>query len=161
MKLIIHTDGGSLNNPGQAAIGFHFDEGTDRLYAHSEAIGIASNNVAEYTALIRAFTVVKEVFIERNSTYLVESLSQQDTTKLQELLSKEENIIESIHVMADSELMVKQIAGIYKVKNPDIRPLHSQIKILEIEIGRPIVYQHILRHLNADADALVKKALGR
>lgn len=137
MKLIVHTDGGSLNNPGQAAIGFHLDLDSKRLYTHSEAIGIASNNVAEYTALIRALNYVKN------------------------LLEQGKLDIDSIHIMADSELMIKQVTGLYKVKNADIKPLHTQIKILEMEIGLPITFQHVLRHLNADADALVKKALGR
>lgn len=137
MKLIVHTDGGSLNNPGQAGIGFHLDLDGVRLYDHSEAIGIASNNVAEYTALIRALTYIKN------------------------LLEQGKLNVDSIHIMADSELMIKQVTGIYKVKNADIKPLHGQIKILEMEIGTPITYQHVLRHLNKDADALVKKALGR
>lgn len=137
MKLIVHTDGGSLNNPGQAAIGFHLDQGDTRLYEHSEAIGIASNNVAEYTALIRALTYIKN------------------------LLEQGKLDTDQIHIMADSELMIKQVTGLYKVKNADIKPLHTQIKILEMEIGIPIIFQHVLRDLNKDADALVKKALGR
>ncbi len=137
MKLVVHTDGGSLNNPGQAGIGFLIHEGNTLLHTHSEAIGIASNNVAEYTALIRALTYIKEQ-IEQN--------------KMQ---------VESIEIIADSELMVKQINGLYKVKNADLRPLFNQVKILEMELSIPISYRHVLRAENADADALVKKALGR
>ncbi|MBP9691514.1 ribonuclease HI family protein [Candidatus Woesebacteria bacterium] len=133
MKLTVHTDGGSLNNPGQAAIGFLIHDGENLMYSHSEAIGIATNNVAEYTALIRALNHIK------NSTLKPTQ----------------------IDVIADSELMIKQVTGLYKVKNPDIRMLHSQVKILEMELGIPVTYRHVLRHLNADADALVKKALGR
>ena len=134
MNLTIHTDGGSLNNPGPAAIGFLINEGTKCLYTHSEAIGVASNNVAEYTALIRALTYVKTHF--------------KDTAN-------------SIQIIADSELMIRQVNGIYKVKNADIKPLHTQVKLLEMELGLPIIYSHVLRDKNADADALVKKALGR
>jgi len=137
MNITVHTDGGSLNNPGQAAIGFHIDEGTRRMHEHSEAIGIASNNVAEYTALIRALTYLKE---------------QLHAKKLE---------IQSILIIADSELMVKQVTGLYKVKNPDIRVLFNRVKVLEMELGIPISYKHVLRAENAQADALVKKALGR
>jgi len=137
MKLTVHTDGGSLNNPGQAGIGFLIHEGTTLFHTHSEAIGIASNNVAEYTALIRALTYIKEQISSGKWT------------------------VESILVKADSELMIKQVTGLYKVKNADLRALHSQVKILEMELGIPITYQHVLRHLNAEADALVKKAVGR
>lgn len=137
MNITVHTDGGSLNNPGQAAIGFHIEQGSDRIYEHSEAIGIASNNVAEYTALIRALTYIKEK------------------------IGTKELIIERILIIADSELMIKQVTGLYKVKNPDIRSLFNQVKVLEMEIGLPISYKHVLRAENAQADALVKKALGR
>lgn len=134
MILTIHTDGGSLNNPGPAGIGFLIHDGEKCLYKHSEAIGVASNNVAEYTALIRALTYAKTHF---SST------------------------VERITIIADSELMIRQVNGIYKVKNADIKPLHTQVKFLEMELSIPISYTHVLREKNADADALVKKALGR
>lgn len=134
MKLTIHTDGGSLNNPGPAAIGYLIHNGQECLYKHSEAIGNASNNVAEYTALISALTYVK--------THL------KDKT-------------ERISIIADSELMIKQVNGLYKVKNIDMKPLHTRVKLLEMELNVPISYTHVLRDKNADADALVKKALGR
>lgn len=134
MHLIIHTDGGSLNNPGPAAIGFLIHEGEKCLYKQGEAIGVATNNVAEYTALIRAFS------------YIIGHFKGQ---------------VKQIHVIADSELMIRQVNGIYKVKHPDIKPLHMQVKMLEMQLGVPTSYTHVLREKNAEADALVKKALGR
>lgn len=134
MHLTIHTDGGSLNNPGAAAIGFLVHEGSKCLYRHAEAIGVATNNVAEYTALIRALSYVIEHFNEK---------------------------VERIQVIADSELMIRQVNGIYKVKHPDIKPLHTQVKLLEMKVGVAVSYTHVLREKNAEADALVKKALGR
>lgn len=134
MKLTIHTDGGSLNNPGPAAIGFLIHEGDKCLYKHSEAIGIATNNTAEYTALIRALTYVSKHI---------------------------NNQIEQITIVADSELMVRQMNGVYKVKHPDIKPLYTDVKLLEMQLGIPIIYTHVLRDKNTEADALVKKALGR
>ncbi|MBP7967120.1 ribonuclease HI family protein [Candidatus Woesebacteria bacterium] len=134
MHLTIHTDGGSLNNPGPAAIGFLIHEGENCLYRHSEAIGLATNNVAEYTALIRALSYVKTHFSGQ---------------------------IQHIAIIADSELMIRQVNGLYKVKHIDIKPLHTQVKFLEMELAVPITYTHVLRDKNAEADALVKKALGR
>jgi ribonuclease HI len=137
MKLKIHTDGGSLQNPGQAASAFliYNAETNELLYSHGLAIGIASNNVAEYTALIKALKHV---------------------TEMQKTLS-----IESVQIVADSELMIRQVNGIYKVKHADMKPLFSQVKVLEMTLGVPISYVHVLRDKNAEADALVKKALGR
>lgn len=134
MHLIIHTDGGSLNNPGKAASAFLIHSEGKLLHKYNEYIGIASNNVAEYTALIRALEYVKDHLQDE---------------------------VDHIQVISDSELMVRQVTGIYKVKNADIKPLHSRIKLLEMEIGKPISYMHVLRGKNAEADALVKEALGK
>ncbi len=134
MQITIHTDGGSLNNPGRAASAFLVHSDGKLLHKYNEYIGIASNNVAEYTALIRALEYVKN--------------------NLSETVSK-------IHVFADSELMIRQVTGIYKVKNADIKPLHTKIKMLEMELGIPILYTHVLREKNSEADALVKAALGK
>lgn len=132
MNLIIHTDGGSLKNPGQAAYAFTVHSDGKLIHKQNERIGIASNNVAEYTALIRALEYVRNNLKD----------------------------VKAITVISDSELMVRQVTGIYKVKHPDIKPLHSQVKILEIELGLPISYKHVLRGKNEEADALVKEALG-
>lgn len=140
MKLKIHSDGGSLSNPGQAASAYLiYNAETGALLAsHGFAIGIASNNVAEYKGLIAGLTAVRDGI-------------QQGTYK----------DIESVAVFADSELMIKQINGLYKVKHADMRDLYMEIKMLENEINLPISYTHVLRDKNAEADALVKKALGR
>jgi|GEM_PF-2175855 len=135
MNLTIYTDGGSLNNPGQAAYGFLIYHGEKQIYTQNERIGIASNNVAEYTALIRALEFVR------------------DTIQKSKFRAK------SLLVISDSLLMVNQVNSLYKVKNKDIKPLHSQIKMLEMELGLPITYQHVLRNKNTKADALVKEAL--
>ena len=69
--------------------------------------------------------------------------------------------VSRIEVISDSLLMVNQVKGLYKVKNADIKPLHSHVKMLEMEIGMVIRYTHVLRDKNAEADALVKEALGK
>ena len=137
MNLTIYTDGGSLNNPGQAAYGFLIFEDKKRIHKQNERIGVASNNVAEYTALIRALEFVR------------------DTIQKSKIKAK------SLLIISDSLLMVNQVNGLYKVKNADIKPLHSQIKMLEMELGLPISYKHVLRDKNTEADALVKEALGK
>lgn len=139
MKLILYTDGGSLNNPGEAASAYLiYDAQTKKLLdSRGIAIGIASNNIAEYRGLIEGLSAVKKI-------------QQSGTTS-----------IDQVSCFADSELMVKQLNGIYKVKQPHIRELLLQIRVLEGEIQAPISYTHVLREKNREADALVKKALGR
>ena len=131
----VYTDGGSLNNPGQAACAYviYFD---DKLQdQHGEALGIATNNIAEYTGLIKALEKVKEY--------------------------KKTHTIERIFVYADSELMIRQVNGIYKVKNAELKDCYMKVHALEAEINLPIKYTHVLREKNALADSLVKKVLGR
>lgn len=158
MQLTIHTDGGSLNNPGKAASAFLVHSDGKLLHKYNEYIGIASNNVAEYTALIRALEYVKDHLL-RHSERSEES--HRDENSQRDPSATPQDDISSIHVFADSELMIRQVAGVYKVKNADMKPLHSQVKLLEMELGIPIIYTHVLREKNAEADALVKQALGR
>lgn len=149
MNLTIYTDGGSLNNPGQAAYGFLIFEDKKLIHKQNERIGVASNNVAEYTALIKALEYVKTKILKHLPAMLSHKARQAGV----------QDDVESIRVISDSELMVRQVNGLYKVKNADIKPLHSQIKMLEMELGLPISYKHVLRDKNTEADALVKEAL--
>jgi len=139
MKLKIHTDGGALNNPGPAGIGYliYLEDGS-LYFSEGKAIGTASNNVAEYTALVTALTKVNE---------LIKNGELRD--------------VKSISVFADSELMIKQINGLYKVKHADMRDLLFKIRIAEGDLGIPVIYTHVLRDKNAAADKLVKTSLGR
>ena len=134
MQLKIYTDGGSLNNPGKAASAFLVYKDGKLLHKHKEKIGIASNNVAEYTALIRALEYV---------------YTQVKSEKLK---------VKSLQVISDSQLMVRQVNGLYKVKNADIKPLHTRVKMLEMQIGLPISYTHVLREKNQEAER--KEKLG-
>lgn len=142
MEIAIYTDGGSLNNPGPAASAFLIYKGKDKtgelVYKEGKAIGVATNNVAEYTALVNALTKLHE---------LIKSGDLEKPAK--------------VTVISDSELMVKQINGLYKVKHADMRDLLFQVRICEGDLNLPIVYTNVLRDKNADADALVKQALGR
>lgn len=142
MEVTIYTDGGSLSNPGQAASAFLIYKGAGKtgelVYKEGTAIGIASNNVAEYTALVNGLTKLKNLVSDG-------SLTKPD----------------HITIVSDSELMVKQLNGLYKVKHADMRNLLFKVRVLEGELNIPIKFTHVLREKNADADALVKQALGR
>lgn len=136
MTLQIYTDGGSINNPGQAAFAYILFNGPKQLFSHRETIGIASNNIAEYTGLIRALEKTKELMA---------------VNKLK---------MDKIEVFSDSLLMVNQLNGLFKVKNAKLRGLVLRVRALECEINLPVIYIHIYREKNMLADALVKKALG-
>lgn len=134
MVLQVYTDGGSLNNPGQAAYAYVIFDGKKLLFSNSERIGIASNNVAEYTGLIKALEKVKKII-------------------------SNDRTVTKIEVFSDSSLMVNQLNGLFKVKNSKIRELVFEIRTLEGAINLPIIYIHILREKNMLADSLVKKSL--
>lgn len=131
MVLYINTDGGAKGNPGPAAIGVVFSDGHSIIHTYREDIGIASNNVAEYTALLRAL----QIFLKESSS----------------LFSSTTEIV----CRADSELMVKQLKKEYKVKHPDMRGLFDSVQDLIVQIGLPIQFIHVPREENALADALV------
>ncbi|MBI3366697.1 ribonuclease HI family protein [Candidatus Roizmanbacteria bacterium] len=135
MILKLFTDGGSLNNPGQAAYAFIIYKDSLLVTSRAECIGIATNNVAEYTGLIKGLEEIKR------------------------LLSKIKNLGLRIEVYSDSSLMVNQLNGLFKIKNAKIRELVFKIRLLEGEVKLPIIYIHIYREKNQLADSLVKKAL--
>lgn len=132
MELKIFTDGGSINNPGPAAIAFVIYFNNKIVQSYSAKIGTNTNNFAEYSALLMSLKWVKENSADK---------------------------IDKISVFSDSSLMVNQLNGLFKVKNADIREFIIKIRVLEREINTPIVYNHIPREKNSLADSLVKKAL--
>jgi len=127
-KLIINTDGGSRNNPGPAGIGVVFSTSDGEVISKfGEYIGTGSNNVAEYTALVRGL---------------------EESKKLE---------ADEIECRLDSELVVKQLNGIYKVKDPGMKILYS--KVQELIFFRPVKFVHVRREANKLADELVNEAL--
>lgn len=134
-QLIIHTDGGSRGNPGNAAIGVHVtDQKNNVICQISKRIGTATNNVAEYSAVIEALRWIKE---HKKTTGSVKKIS----------------------FFMDSQLLQLQLTGVYKVKNETLRSLLFQIRLLEQEVASPIYYHHIMREHNKKADQLVNQAL--
>jgi len=129
-KAVIHTDGVAVPNPGQAAIGATIkDEQGELIASISQPIGHATNNQAEYRAVIAA--------LERAISLGVEQ----------------------VDLLSDSELIVNQINGKYRVKNTTLRPLHQQVKKLQSRL-KGFTATHVPRRLNKEADSLAGKALG-
>jgi len=128
-NLIIHADGASRGNPGLSAIGVVIEDEQGRVVARiSKAIGITTNNRAEYLSLIAGL---------------------KEALKLG---------AESIELKMDSELVVRQLTGRYRVRNPALKPLFEQAHQLMKEFqSSPIV--HIPREQNKAADALCRQAL--
>ena len=129
MKARLFTDGGARGNPGPAAYGYvlEAEDGTV-LAAHGQAIGVATNNVAEYSALIAGLEKAAELAVGE------------------------------VEVVSDSELMVKQMRGEYKVKNAALRELSLQAGLLARAVGT-VRYTAVRREHNELADQLVNEAL--
>ena len=129
MKARLFTDGGSRGNPGQAAFAYvlEAEDGTV-LASHGERIGVATNNVAEYSGLVAG--LAKAVELE----------------------------VPEVEVVSDSELLVKQMRGEYKVKNEALRELSQKAARLARQLGK-VEYRHVLRAHNELADSLVNEAL--
>jgi ribonuclease HI len=125
----LSTDGGARGNPGPAAYGYviETEDGTV-LAAHGETIGIATNNVAEYSALIAGLEKARELALDE------------------------------IEVVSDSELMVKQMTGEYRVKNEALQELWLQASRLARGF-RDVSYTAVRREHNELADRLVNEAL--
>ncbi|MFA6532482.1 MAG: ribonuclease HI family protein [Patescibacteria group bacterium] len=126
MILKIYTDGGSKGNPGPSSIGGVFYLDQKKIFDFKKSIGIATNNDAEYQALI-------------------EGLEQ---------ISNFKNITK-VEFYSDSRLMVNQVKGLFKVKNGRIREYILKIRGLEQEINLPISYHLVPREQNQEADKLV------
>jgi ribonuclease H / adenosylcobalamin/alpha-ribazole phosphatase len=129
MKARLSTDGGARGNPGPAAFGYviELDDG-HVLAAHGEAIGRATNNVAEYTGLVAGMERAAELGVRE------------------------------LEVVSDSELLVKQMRGEYRVKNEALRDLWEQANDLERRFAR-VRYTAVRRAHNELADRLVNEAL--
>jgi ribonuclease HI len=127
--LVLHVDGGARGNPGPAAIGVVISAPDGRVVEEvAEPIGVATNNVAEYRALLRG--------LERATALGANQ----------------------VRVINDSELVARQVMGLYKVKHPAMRPLHAQaIEAFKAFAGWSI--ESVPRARNAAADALVNQAL--
>lgn len=133
-NLEIFTDGGARGNPGPSAIGVYIRSRDKTLAKIGLKIGITTNNVAEYSAVVKAY----EFMIQNKSLF---------------------NSFTTINFFMDSELVVKQLNGLYKVKNENLRELLFKIRNAESEFKAKIFYSHVPREKNKIADYLVNLAL--
>ena len=129
MRARLYTDGGARGNPGPAAYGYVLEaEDGTVLAAHGEHIGSATNNVAEYSGLVAGLRKAIELHVPE------------------------------VEVVSDSELMVKQMRGEYRVKNEALRELFAEADRLARRVGI-VEYRHVKRAHNEEADRLVNAAL--
>ena len=129
MKVVVHVDGGSRGNPGPAAGAAVISTPDGEVLAQaSELLGVATNNVAEYRGLLLGLQRARELGATE------------------------------VELINDSELVAKQLTGAYKVKHPDMRPLHSQA-LAALRAFERWSIRSVPRASNAEADALVNAAL--
>ncbi|MDO8452121.1 MAG: ribonuclease HI family protein [bacterium] len=134
--LIIFCDGGARGNPGPAASAYVATDASGKVvHSQGEYLGDATNNVAEYRALVMA----------------LEWLTQRP--------AQGEANFEKATIKLDSELVVKQTNGLYKIKSPSISGLAAQVKNLKVGLGGKVSFVHIPRAQNFLADTLVNKTL--
>jgi ribonuclease HI len=130
-KLVIYTDGGARGNPGPAGIGaVAYDEQGNVVFEISEYIGETTNNQAEYKAAVRALEEAKKKKAKELYFYL------------------------------DSELVVKQLNGEYKIKNKGLQPLFVKIYNACLDFKK-VEFKHVRREKNKEADRLVNEAIDR
>jgi ribonuclease HI len=128
-RVTVNVDGGARGNPGPAAIGVVLrDDGGEVLEEVGETIGEATNNVAEYRALLRGI----ELAAERGAT--------------------------DLELLGDSQLVVRQVEGRYKVKHAGMKKLHEEVKRALRDFDSWSI-RHVRRESNVDADRLVNQAL--
>jgi probable phosphoglycerate mutase len=118
-----NIDGGSRGNPGPAGYGVHIEQADGTIVELKEFIGTTTNNVAEYNALLAALRWAAG------------------------------HGVAPLLIRSDSELLVKQLRGEYRVKNPGLQPLYEEARSLIRRIGR-VTFEHVRREFNKDADRL-------
>ena len=123
-----NVDGGSRGNPGPAGYGVRIEHEDGRVVELKDSVGIATNNVAEYHGLLAALRWAVA------------------------------HAVSALHVRSDSELLVKQMKGEFRVKNPGLQPLYEEARSLARQIGR-VKFEHVRRELNKDADRLANEAM--
>jgi ribonuclease HI len=129
--MIAHIDGGSRGNPGPAGYGAYITDGEGRKLAElSDFLGVQTNNFAEYSGLLAAL----EYAVEHGYG--------------------------TVKVVSDSELLVKQMKGQYKVRSEALAAIYNEAKALVRKLDR-FEIRHVLRHLNKDADRLANQAMDR
>lgn len=133
-EIKVYCDGGARGNPGPAAIGFVLKKDSKTIYKHSQYIGKTTNNVAEYTAVLRVFQL-----LINNKDY--------------------QSGVKKIEFFIDSQLVVSQLSGNWKIKSQALKELVLKIKMIESKLPVKVVYTKVPRSKNFLADDLVNLAL--
>lgn len=134
-RLFVFCDGGARGNPGPAAIGFVVKDDSGKILRKcGKFIGQATNNVAEYQAVIEALK------------WIASSIKHQTS---------------NIQFFLDSRLVVNQLNGLFKIKDKNLRQLIVKVRQLEQEVGGNVSYHLIKREKNQEADRLVNETLDR
>jgi probable phosphoglycerate mutase len=138
MTFTLYADGGARGNPGPAGSGaVVFDASGKRIIEVADYIGIATNNVAEYEAVLRGLRALVAAYPEN-------FFRDQDA----ELL-----------IRMDSKLVIEQMKGAYKVKHPNLIPRYLEVKNTISRSFPRVTFEHVRREFNKDADALANKAM--
>lgn len=136
MNINVYTDGGSRGNPGHSGYGLViYDDDQKIIFQESKYLGIKTNNEAEYSGLIGALNWIND---------------NQNSLKLSK-----------INFYSDSQLMVRQMQGLYKVKAPNLIPIFQQTQKLISTISCPIKFTDVRRDFNKLADQLANEAMDR
>ncbi len=136
MRFTIHADGGARGNPGPSGAGAVVRNEQGKVVAEiSEYLGRATNNVAEYTAMIRGFEALRDILGSRAGSAVVA-------------------------VLMDSQLVVRHMRGEYKVKHPNLKPLAARAAELTLAF-KSVSFAYIPRGRNRDADRLANEAMDR
>ena len=129
MEVVAYIDGGARGNPGPAGYGVRIEQPDGTLVEEFwESIGVATNNVAEYRGLLAALEWARA------------------------------HDLRDVRVRSDSQLLVQQMLGNYRVKHPGLRPLHAKARLLAHELGR-VAFEHVPRESNTHADRLANAAM--
>jgi ribonuclease HI len=138
MQITLYADGGSRGNPGPAGAGaVAFDSIGKRVVEVADFLGTATNNVAEYEAVLRGLSALCTAFPDGYFTTM------------------------PVLVRMDSKLVIEQLKGSYKVKHPNLIPRYLETKNLIARHFPQISFEHVPRDKNADADALANEAMDR
>ncbi len=132
MKLTANIDGAARGNPGLSGVGvILFDENGECVFEHAEFLGTATNNMAEYTALLRCLHAVKDKF----------------------------PMCSELHIRSDSELLVKQINGSYRVRDTKLQVYFREAHTLMGTAPWKCTVEHVPREQNRDADRLANRGI--
>jgi ribonuclease HI len=128
VSAVANIDGGARGNPGPAGYGVRIQQEDGTVVELKQSLGVATNNVAEYNGLLAALRWAVE------------------------------HGLQALSVRSDSELLVKQMKGVYRVRNAGLQPLYDEARALARSIGR-VTFEHVRREFNRDADRLANEAM--